>query len=612
MRLLDPCMALSFVPLSRSVSRDQGRGLAALSPSILVLLGSLVSLALSWPHLMTVWRSGTFFDTDDAMRMVQVRDWLAGQAWFDLSVNRLVPSGALVMHWSRIVDVPLGALLCCFRMFTDGETAERLTRIVFPLGLQVGLIAAAVFASCVLLGPGARPPATFLAVTSCIQYGQFVAGRVDHHAPQITLLFWATGLCLNALIAGRARSAAWAATCCALSLAISLENLPFLAALVGALALAWVAFGATSAAALRAFGLALALAAAVLFVATVPPARYAAVETDAFSLPHLLAAVLGGIGFVLLPSIAGAGTSAGRRAAALAGSGLVVAALVVALCPTVLMSPYAQIDPVVRSVWLSRVTEAQPLPLVLGLHPQAVTLILCPLLVGLLASGSAAAVERGQRRAGWLLLCVLMLSGLGGSFWEVRILSSVTPLAIPGGIWVFASLLALARATRWRAPLLPACASLALFSPMAWLIVPVPDEDVRVAQATLGAAQCREAANVLPLAALGRATIFAPIDSGSHLLAHTQMSVIGAPYHRNNAQNRETVDGFSADPVQAEAIVKATGSHFVALCPGQVQAGALRERKPEGLAAALLEDRTPSWLVPVPIEGTRYKVFAVR
>ena len=52
-------------------------------------------------------RRGTDLSTDDAMRLVEVRDLLAGQGWFDLTQYRLSPPGGVAMHWSRLVDVPL-------------------------------------------------------------------------------------------------------------------------------------------------------------------------------------------------------------------------------------------------------------------------------------------------------------------------------------------------------------------------------------------------------------------------------------------------------------------------------------------------------------------------
>ena len=49
-----------------------------------------------------------FADPDDAMRYLEVRDWLAGQSWWDVSQHRLW-GGHFAMHWSRLVDVPLTA-----------------------------------------------------------------------------------------------------------------------------------------------------------------------------------------------------------------------------------------------------------------------------------------------------------------------------------------------------------------------------------------------------------------------------------------------------------------------------------------------------------------------
>ena len=51
-------------------------------------------------------------DPDDVLRMVQVRDLLAGQGWFDLTQHRLdAPAGGVAMHWSRLVDLPLAGLI---------------------------------------------------------------------------------------------------------------------------------------------------------------------------------------------------------------------------------------------------------------------------------------------------------------------------------------------------------------------------------------------------------------------------------------------------------------------------------------------------------------------
>src|SRR5690349_2023478 len=78
--------------------------------ALLALLGVLVMLA--------VYASGRFEtltdldgDNDSLLRLVQVRDLLAGQGWFDLHQYRMGPEGGFVMHWSRLVDAPIAGII---------------------------------------------------------------------------------------------------------------------------------------------------------------------------------------------------------------------------------------------------------------------------------------------------------------------------------------------------------------------------------------------------------------------------------------------------------------------------------------------------------------------
>jgi len=56
-------------------------------------------------------------DDDDVMRLVEVRDLLAGQSWFDLTQYRLGLDGGTLMHWSRLIDLPIAVLIRALRPF---------------------------------------------------------------------------------------------------------------------------------------------------------------------------------------------------------------------------------------------------------------------------------------------------------------------------------------------------------------------------------------------------------------------------------------------------------------------------------------------------------------
>ncbi len=96
------------------------------------LMVALVLLLLHWPQT-----AQTLLDTDDAMRLVEMRAWLNGpgllSGWYDLHQSRLQPPGGVDMHWSRLIDAGLAGLFTFFHLFADQADAERLMRAWWPL-----------------------------------------------------------------------------------------------------------------------------------------------------------------------------------------------------------------------------------------------------------------------------------------------------------------------------------------------------------------------------------------------------------------------------------------------------------------------------------------------
>src|SRR3974390_2177412 len=103
-------------------------------------------------------------DTDSAMRLVQVRDWLAGQGWFDIHFSRVNPPEGYDSHWSRLVDAGLGGLYILFMQAFDSSSAEFMMREIWPL---VWLLPAMLGVSLIarrLRGNEATGPALLLSV----------------------------------------------------------------------------------------------------------------------------------------------------------------------------------------------------------------------------------------------------------------------------------------------------------------------------------------------------------------------------------------------------------------------------------------------------------------
>ena len=165
-------------------------------------------------------------DNDSLLRLVQVRDLIAGQGWFDLTQLRLGPDG-LLMHWSRLVDLPIALLVKLFGLLpVSPQMAEAAAMVAWPFLLLVAALWLLIRAALLLAGDDAMLPAGILGVVAMHHIGLFAAGALDHHNVQLVL-----ALALLALLAGAPTFRAGLAAGCAaaLMLAVGMETLPLLA-----------------------------------------------------------------------------------------------------------------------------------------------------------------------------------------------------------------------------------------------------------------------------------------------------------------------------------------------------------------------------------------------
>ena len=602
-------MSVAIARPAPSLSAARGAGSPLHSVPLLSAVGLLFTLAISWPSAIEVWRTGAFANTDDAMRLVEVRDWLAGQAWFDLHQYRLDPPGGVQMHWTRVLDLPLGLLIRLFSVFLTVEEAERLTRIVFPLALHFALFAAVAALARKLAGPAAMLPAVVIAALSGGVLVQFQPGRIHHHSAQIllvVLILWAT---VSAIEARKFWPAAGAAALAALSLSINIENLTYILVEIAALALAFVAQGERFRNALLGFAVSLAICSLLGFVATIGPSRYFVGVCDAFSTAHLFGIFLGAAVFgalvALSPRMPG---PASRLIGCACGGALVLAAMALAY-PACLHDPQAAVDPLLRKLWLQNVEEARPLASVVAAHPlKFVTLALAAVL-GFAGAIAAAWREKGAARVHWLIVSAFVAIGLVTSMWQVRALSSASAIALFGSAW------AVAHGIDWAARRKSALAMLAPFAlglPFCSLFWAIVTPAQAQSNAVEGRIICRAPATVGALGALPTSVLMAPIDMGSDILADTRHAVLAAPYHRNNHGNRQLVDAMMAEPRAARRIVRDSGAGYLVFCPAMPELAIYAAASPDSLATALLSGQAPDWLAPEPIEGSPYRIYRVR
>lgn len=543
-------------------------------------------------------------DNDSVLRLVQVRDLLAGQGWFDPTQYRMGLEGGFEMHWSRLVDLPIALLVAGF-----GETAAL---VVWPTLLFALALFLTIRAARALGGEWAVLPAAVAGGLALYFVDLFPPAALDHHNVQLVLAL-ATFLCLaNARAQGHV-GAAVAGACAALMLAVGMEAAPYVAAACAISAIGFLVGDATDARVARGFGAAFAGVGAASLLATLPVQGWLSVQCDAFSFPQASLSVVGGAGLAIIASIPVLAASPRRRLAALAVLGGLAVALLLAAFPQCLADPYAGLDPRLQRYWLSAVSEAQSVSSVLRSDPAMFAGFYMTPLIALGVVGWTI-VQRGGART-WIVAAAFLGTAVLVSFWQVRgAMFSVPLAAVPLAAWVGGlrrraetdggGLRQLAMAAGW-------LVSLNVVWQLAALPLKPEAKDGGGEAAALE--RCYALSDYGTLGALPPGLVLAVSNQGSTILSATGHRVLNGPYHRNNAGNLAALDMLMGEPEEAGDTARRLGVAYVALCRGNPETASLRKWAPEGLLAALFAGNAPSWLVPLPdTAGQPIELWRVR
>jgi hypothetical protein len=565
------------------------------------------------------WASGiNSLSTDDAMRLVEVRDLLAGQSWFDMTQYRLNPPAGVVTHWSRLVDLPLALMIRSAALFAPAAAAENMALIMWPTALLLVFLAGVSRLARELAGHSAARMALILAVLMAPVLQNFRTGSIHHHNVQLVLTVWELAFLARAPL--RARAGAAAGFLGALSVAVGQQMVPAVAMLAAAVAVRWIVEGDGCRRTTTAYAVLLAAGAIVLAVATIPPADYFAVHCDAISIAQVGALVIGGFGLAALATLRRLNSIADRAVAA-AGIAATLAVFIKIGAPQCIGDPYAQLDPRVAGLWLSSVAEARSLASMMRDLPQQVPAYFGIPLAALVLGAIRCIREEGQQRWNWIYCIGVQAAFLLVAVWEVRGASGANAL---GAVLVPAALMRMLPASQGRAAyfgvpraalvvmlVLNPVTLLALGSGVAHAVQAAGVTPPRIVDSG-DAGTCQRAADYAPLATLPRGRVLAFIDSGPFILMASEHAVLAAPYHRNQAGNIAMFDMFLAPPEQAQRRIEAHGIDYVAFCPGAPERYNYAAAAPASLVAALSRNEIPGFLERIPFAGTDLAVYRVR
>jgi hypothetical protein len=576
------------------------------SPNFALLLG-LAWLLVVFQLLAQDWAETgrTLLDTDDAMRLAQLRDWLGGQGWYDVTQPRI--AFGYESHWSRLIDAGLAGTLRVFALFTDAGLAERLMRTAWPMLWLLPTIGGTAAIAWRIAGREAALIALLLALVGLPAFHQFRPGRIDHHNVQIALTLvvvaatvWSDRLRWAAVAAGAVTG---------LALAIGLECLPYLIVCAAAFALRYVV-DRSGARAASDYGLALSASSLAAFLVIVGPDHWTRAACDAIALNWLALVVLGGTGLALAARLAQ--TMPARLAAALA-LGAVATAAFVALEPRCLRGPYAMMDAAVWPIWLAHVREMQPLIPLLTQKPLTAIAIATFPLAALLAALVLLRDRAMRRDFGYLAATAALLAGFVTTLAAIKAYSYATWLGMP---LVAAFALHLFAALRLHA-LVPRFAVGLMLTPAALSIGAISIADAaglndRESFSRPEREACLKTDNYAPLARLPAGVIAADIDFGPFLLALTPHAILAAPYHRLSGGIVSAHTIFASLPDTAHDAVKRLGVTYVLTCgprPPNDLAAAARDAS---LWGRLRANDAPGWLERVGPADQPFHIYRVK
>jgi len=552
-----------------------------------------------------------FADTDDAMRMVRVIDFIGGQNWYDLTVYRLnTPFGA-ELHWSRLVDLPLAGLVIALTPLLGLDTAMVAAGYLWPMLLLLTVLWLSALLANRLLGPAGVLPALLLPVLSPALTAEFTPGRVDHHSVIVILTLAMAWTAVEAV--RRPRFALICGLLSATALAIATESLPSIAAAIAAFGLLFVA-DRRQAATMRTFGLAFGIGAMAHLALFRPPGRWLEPACDVLSPVYVAVALVVAAAFMLASLVPA--RAAWQRLVLLALPGVAGLVAVVLAWPQCLHGPYGGLDPWLQANWIANIVEAKPWAVSLFELPAYTIAVGVPVLLAILVMLYRLATVP-QDRAQWAVLLAFLLGAALIMLLQVRGARLAIMPAMPAAAWLILSARQLYLARPRLVSILALLGSwLAFAGAVLTLLVTTmvnlaPGRAQEMALARAGKEPCLLPASFTALAALPKARIMSPIDLGAHILLYTPHAVVAAPYHRNQQGVRDAFRFFNDPLVDVRPMLAARGIGLVVLCPGMAELQGLPDRAPDSFASLYADNALPSWLDEVSRPDDVLKVYAV-
>ncbi len=540
---------------------------------------------------------------DDQLRMVQLRDFLNGQSWFDWTQYRMnTPDGA-PMHWSRLIELPLALLILILSPIFGQNIAEMIAGTLIPLS---GLALTSYMIGRICLTLWNKQAAIFAIILTWFNPAisfQFRPMRIDHHGWQIALatlalwtMFWPSkkwgGIILGAALA------TW--------LHISLEGLPLTAAFFVILGWRWIIKKAHGQRLIWTI-ISFTISSFFLYFATQGLTSSILVYCDSISAPHLAAITSAAI--IMLIALNSTPKRRWMRLIAASVAGGSALAILVTLAPQCTGGAFAQLDPLVHDYWYINIREGLPIwdQLLQGVIMVIALPVIAVIALVLFVPKFANNIRIRLYLLGFFIIYSTLLSLL-----VFRTITVASAYAIP----LVAILLAEIWSRYKRSPnsiqrimLIVSIFIIAMAGPLlnsiTRIVIPQQEsEEEQIITSTKPPIVCASPKGLEELKQIkAPANIIAPFNLSPLILLSSDHYVLASSHHRNHMAMRDQIAAMIGSSDEANIIIKARNITHIVMCKDDEEWGNYINKHPDSFAASLIEGTHPKWLVKNPTKG---------
>jgi hypothetical protein len=582
-------------------------------------------ICLLWCVAYLVRLAPELADSDCYMRLNRVQSLYEGRGWYETRSFRSNAPYGETLHWTRPFDILLLGGAIPGSAFVDFRTALFWWGVIISPVLLFGMLMAMLWATRPMLSRQGPFLLGILLFFQVIVITYYRPGRCDHHSLLILLFVVLFGFGLR--FVSRPVNP-W--VCCAagavggLSMWVSVESMLTVFAIAAILGLLWIWENGDFAKKSVFYGGSLFVAIGISLLLERPWGDLAAQEFDRLSIVHwsmcgFLAAL-----WVIVGLIGRFSGLFGRRIARLmffvGGIGLTMVC-VWFLFPKFYAGPFADIDPRIVGIWLSRVNEVQPMfskggSIWASVQFAGTAIISVGFLFYLLWSRNC------RDKKSWGYVFILLLIFILPSIYQIRWMSYSQFLVMLPVAELMDRVLKMLEGHRPGIVRVLKNVSVILVFSATFFVVGLAAEWIAENKEIRG--QGKKVSLVKICRYLnedekwrGRnMRILADIDSGPEILYRTGCEVIGTPYHRNWRGILDTYDIMTAGTDEtAQKLIEQRKIELVLLCLNSPKFGNdLKQGEKSTFYQRLSRNECPNWLKMVELPdglSASFKLFEV-